>query len=421
MQMNKLRLSSTCLLLLASLLFFGCTPETIEREDNATVELPLTIRHFDSPAASDSREPNLFASPDGRVILNWVEKSGENRYALRFAVYTEEGWSEARTVAEGDDWFINWADFPSVIRLADNSLAAHWLVKSGRGTYAYDVNIARSGDGGSTWSKPVVPHTDNTQTEHGFVSLLPLSDGQTGVIWLDGRNLSEAKSQDHGASVANMTLRYAAIDAAGKLADESVLDERVCECCQTAATITETGAIVVYRDRSADEVRDIYVVRHHNGAWSRPQPVHTDGWKIEGCPVNGPSIATSGQKVAVAWYTEADDQPRVNIAFSGDFGTTFGTAIQVDDGHAVGRVSVTMLEDGSAYVCWLSGTVERGAIKVRKVVSDGRLGPAAIVGTSDISRSSGFPRLARIGDQILFAWTEFGKPSFVRTATATLN
>jgi hypothetical protein len=193
--------------------------------------------------------------------MSWVEKRGDKRYALRFSVLDANGWSENRTVSEGDNWFINWADFPSVIALSDGSLAAHWLVKRGTATYAYDVNIARSSDGGWTWSRPVVPHNDQTQTEHGFVSLLPLRDGRVGAVWLDGRNMKDMKEDDeHGPSPASMTLRYAAIDAKGELSDERQLDERVCECCQTAATLTGEGVIAVYRDRSYAEVRDIFTV-----------------------------------------------------------------------------------------------------------------------------------------------------------------
>ena len=160
-----------------------------------------------------------------------MEKIEDKRYALRFATRDASNWSTVRTVSEGEDWFINWADFPSVIALADGSLAAHWLVKSGKGTYAYDVNIARSKDGGTTWGKPIVPHTDKTQTEHGFVSLIPLPDGRVGAIWVDGRNLKYVKEEgdEHAPLPASMTLRYAAIDADGKLSDEAQLDERVCE------------------------------------------------------------------------------------------------------------------------------------------------------------------------------------------------
>jgi hypothetical protein len=378
---------------------------------------PLILRATESPASGDSREPDLSVTHDGRVILSWVEKVSDKRYALRAAILEGKKWSEPVTVAQGDNWFVNWADFPSVIGLGDRTLAAHWLVKSGSSTYAYNVNIAQSRDGGNTWTRPMVPHRDNTQTEHGFVSLIPLPDGRLGAVWLDGRNMKDMKESDeHAPAPESMTLRYATIDSEGNLSDEAELDERVCECCQTSATITSAGPIAVYRDRSTGEVRDIYLVRQVNGRWTAPQPVFSDNWQINGCPVNGPAIAADGARVAVAWFTGYANMPRVQVAFSHDAGATFGQPIQVDDGETIGRVDTLLLADGSALVCWLSGNVDGGAIKVRRIRADGTVGPPAVIAQTDISRSSGFPRMVRRGDEAHFAWTEFGKPSRVRTA-----
>jgi hypothetical protein len=423
--MKSLRASRALLPLLLPFLAFGCNRNVSTSSSTKTLSsaASLTIHAGTSPAGADSREPELSATTDGRMILSWVEKVGSKRYALRFATRDAGNWSTARTVAEGDNWFVNWADFPSVIALTDGSLAAHWLVKSGTGTYAYDVNIARSKDGGNTWGKAIIPHTDQTQTEHGFVSLLPLADGRVGAVWLDGRNLKDVKGEgdEHMPLPVSMTLRYAAIDVAGKLSDEAQLDERVCECCQTSAALTSEGAIAVYRDRSDKEVRDIYYVSRQQGNWTTPRPVHADNWEISGCPVNGPAVAADGRRVAVAWFTGAKDSPRVKIAFSADAGATFAVPIDVDDGETLGRVDVLLLQDGSALVCWLSGTVEGGAVKVRRVSPDGVLGASAVVAKTDISRSSGFPRMARLGDEVHFAWTEFGKPSYVRTATVNVG
>jgi len=419
-----------CSVVLLGFLVFGCSRSTPESSSSqsASSSVPasdqaLVIRASESPTDGDSREPELNATHDGRIILSWVEKTGANRYALRTSTRDGNGWSEARTVAQGENWFVNWADFPSVISLQDGSLAAHWLVKSGTGTYAYNVNIARSKDGGKTWGKPIVPHLDNTQTEHGFVSLIPLPDGRVGTVWLDGRNMKNMKDEgdEDTPSSESMTLRYVAVDADGKLSDEAQLDERVCECCQTSAALTSEGAIAVYRDRSQTEVRDIYSVRQDDGTWGAPRPVHSDNWEINGCPVNGPSIAADVRRVAVAWFTEGGDQPCVKVAFSGDAGATFGGSIQVDDGEAIGRVDTLLLPDGSALVCWMSGTAEGGAIKVRRIRPDGSLGPVSVIALTDISRSSGFPRMARLGDEVHFAWTEFGKPSRVRTAAANIS
>ncbi|HEX8294435.1 MAG TPA: sialidase family protein [Pyrinomonadaceae bacterium] len=416
-------------LMAAAFLLAGCSPGTADPPPARTAPAPpaasgppLLVSGTDSPAGADSREPELFSTGDGRAILSWVERRAGKGHALRFAMRDAAGWSEARTVAEGDNWFVNWADFPSVVALADGSLAAHWLVKSGPGTYAYDVKVARSKDGGRTWGRAVVPHTDGTRTEHGFVSLLPLADGRLGAVWVDGRALKDVKEHDeHGPLPASMQLRYAAIDEEGRLSDEAVLDERICECCQTSAVLTADGPVAAYRDRSEQEVRDIHLVRRQSGVWGAPRPVHADGWQVSACPVNGPQLAADGRRVALAWFTGEGDSPRVQVAFSTDAGASFGRPARVDDGGALGRVDVLLLADGSALVCWMSGGAEGGANKVRRVAADGTLGPVAVVAEADVSRASGFPRMARLGDTVIFAWTQFGKPSQVRTAAADVS
>ncbi len=428
---HKLRL--LVLLAVAAIAVTGCndgggarsaqtpsTPATTRPHAGAALE----VRESESPAGQDSREPELFASADGRVILSWVEKINDKRHALQFSTRDAAGWSATRTVAEGDNWFVNWADFPSVVALPDGSMAAHWLVKSGKGTYAYDVNISRSNDGGRTWGRPVVPHTDGTTTEHGFVSLLPLQDGRVGAVWVDGRAMKDVKEahDEEAPHSASMQLRYAAIDAGGKLSDEAVLDERICECCQTSAALTSEGVIAAYRDRSEREVRDIHFVRRQGSGWTAPQPAPADNWEIDGCPVNGPAIAAEGRRVALAWFTGEGNSPRVQVAFSSDAGATFGPPARIDEGEALGRVDVVLLADGSALVCWMEGGArEGGANKVRRVAPDGTPGPVAIISRVDVSRSSGFPRMARLGDTVYFAWTQFGKPSRVRTATADVS
>jgi hypothetical protein len=415
--MMSYRTVRLCSFLILAAVNASCNRTPKPESTVATSEPALVIRTTQSPAEGDSREPDLYATHDGRVILNWVEKVTDKRYALRFAILDENGWSEAQTASQGENWFINWADFPSLIALRNGTLAAHWLSKSASATYAYDVNILQSKDRGKNWTKPIVPHRDNTLTEHGFVSLIPLSDGRLGAVWLDGRNMKNMKESDeHAPAPESMTLRYAAIDGDGKLSDERELDERVCECCQTSAAITNNGPIAVYRDRSPGEVRDIYIVRQVNGSWTKPQPIFADNWQINGCPVNGPAVAADGARVVVAWFTGVDGTPHVKIAFSQDAGAKFSQPIQVDDGETVGRVDTLLLQDGSALICWLAGTADGGAIKVRRVRQDGTVGPSAVLARTDISRSSGFPRMARLGDQVHFAWTEFGKPSHVRTA-----
>lgn len=380
------------------------------------------VQALDPPAGAGSSAPNLFTAPDGRVYLSWVETSAEKRHALRFSVLSGKGWSEPRTIAAGSDWFVNWADFPSIVALADGSLAAHWLVKNGDGTYAYDVHISRSFDKGKTWAKSIVPHTDGTQTEHGFVSLLGGRD-RLMAFWLDGRKFKpqtgEHSGHGHGPG-GEMTLRYAEVTG-GRVERETELDARVCECCQTSAAMTSEGPVVVYRDRSKEEVRDISVVRYARGRWSEPKPVYADNWKIDGCPVNGPSVSASGRNVCVAWFTAANDRPSVKVAFSTDAAATFGDAVQADDSAPLGRVDILMLKDGSAIVTWLERTEKGAEIRARRIERSGSRGRSVRIAESNAARASGFPQAALSGDSVVFAWTETGSPSRLRAAIANLS
>jgi hypothetical protein len=367
-------------------------------------------RELPTPAARESGQPNLTVGPEGRVYLSWLERIEGKRFALRFATREGAGWSAPRTVAEGDDWVVNWANFPSMMALPDGSLAAHWLARSGGGVYASDVRVALSPDGGRTWGPHTTPHRDGTQTEHGFVSMFPVAGGALGAVWLDGRQM---KQSAHGHGHGEMTLRYAALAPGGKLTSEALLDARVCECCQTSAAVTSEGVVVVYRDRSDKEMRDISIVRLSNGKWSEPRAVHADGWQLDGCPVNGPAVAAAGRRVAVAWFTLAGDAPHVRLAFSEDAGATFQAPVEVGDGDPICRVDVLMLEDCSALVSWIEKTKDGAEVRARRVRPGARPEPSVTVAPAGAARSSGFPRMARAGRHITFAWTS---PTGVKTA-----
>lgn len=405
------RLSILCVPLLATALVAGCA-----RDDRSDVTL-ARIDTLPSPAANGSGEPNLVTGADGRIYLSWIEPQGDSTHALRFATLESESWSAPRTIAQRPDFFVNWADFPSIVPLSDRALAAHWLQRSGGAKYAYEVRISQSTDGGATWSEPLVPHRDGTPTEHGFVSLFPFRDS-LGAIWLDGRNFA----RDSASKGANMMLLMTAVAPGGAVGAERVLDERVCDCCQTSLAIASGGPIVAYRDRLEGEIRDISVVRWTDTGWSSSTVVHADRWKIDACPVNGPAIAAEGDRVAVAWFTSARDSARVYLATSTNSGASFGKPVQIDDGNPVGRVDVELDNGGGAIVSWLEFTSgQQAEVRVRRVGADGEPGASSVVARTSGARASGFPRMTAQGNQVVFAWTEAGSPSRIRVARMRLE
>lgn len=382
----------------------------------------LQPQPLEAPAKPDSAQPQLTVSPKG-VLLSWVERSGPQA-TLKFSERTSAGWSVPRVVATGNNWFVNWADVPSVVRLQDGTLVGHWLQKSGPDTYAYDVRLSYSKDDGKTWSSSFTPHHDGTKTEHGFATLFQMPGDGLGLVWLDGRNM---KGGDHGAPGGHtaagqddMSLRFGAFGRDWKQVADAPLDLRVCECCPTTVAITSDGPIVAYRDRSPGEIRDIYITRLENGKWSEPKAVHADGWRVPACPVNGPVLSARGRTVAVAWFNAKDDQPKSFAALSADAGRTFGPPVRLDDSASLGRVDIELLPDGSAAAAYMEFQDQKAQFRVRRIGADGsKSAPLTIAGMVG-NRSSGYPRMALHGDELVFAWTERAGASQVRTAVARL-
>ena len=217
-----------------------------------------------------------------------------------------------------------------------------------------------------------------------------------------------------------MSLRSRAIEADGSLGAESVIDERVCDCCNTAAVrVGDDQLLVAYRDRDEDEIRDISFVRGRLGStaeWGAPQTIREDGWRIEGCPVNGPALAASGKRVALAWFTAARGSSEVWVALSEDGGELFEDAWRVDEGQPIGRVDLAFLSDEVLIVSWLEYEGEHSSWKVRELCGRAAalsLGDSHRIATVSGERADGFLRMTRAGEGVLAAWTD-GQTSALR-------
>ncbi len=395
---------------------FACT-ETTPLASPTLTEIP-------NPCKSGG-EANLFVSNNGDAYLSWVEYLNDTTDALQFSKLETDHWSTATTIATGNDWFVNWADFPSLAVHGDGkTLAAHWLQKSAPGTYDYDVHISQSSDQGKNWSTDFILHRDSIAAEHGFVTLIAAPQNRILATWLDGRNTKtgEASSDDHGHGHGGaMSLRTAEFDEEGNIFSEVELDDRICDCCQTDAAMTPQGPIIVYRDRTAEEIRDISIVRKIGLDWTQARNISNDNWHITGCPVNGPAVSTFKNEVAVAWFTAANEKPMVKVIFSKDAGATFSAPLIIDDIDPLGRVDI-FLEKGNTYLTWLDKKEDQAAIKLAIIDSKTStlLSQHTLIETS-AKRKSGFPVLEKIKDRLILAWTEIdGEETRIKTGEIVL-
>lgn len=346
------------------------------------------------PGDTGSHLPHLVKDLNQQVYLSWVTSTDDSS-KMYFSKLTSGAFDDSQLITQGHDWFVNWADYPMISTHAGVDLIAFNLVMNGEGTYTYDIQSHISSDGGRNWKEPFVLHDDSIQAEHGFVAIAPYNENYF-VSWLDGRNTAGGHHDGSGA----MTLRGAILNKVGKKLNEWELDNRVCDCCQTAAVVTDNGPVVVYRDRSDLEIRDMYIIRMVGDEWTEPRAIYNDNWEIKGCPVNGPRMAAKGNNLAIAWFT-ASPEPSINFILSNDGGESFDVPIQLNDHKPIGRVDVDWIDGQRVFVIWMEGGNIVGAI----VDNSGVAKRYEIANSSD-SRSSGFPQLVVKDGVAIMAWTD---------------
>lgn len=387
-----------------------------ETAKKAQLEVPVqVVAEMNSPASTSTALPHLMVNEDV-ALLSWVETSNDTLTSLKYSELIDGEWQEAQNILSGTGWFVNWADYPMITENNGN-LWSHILKKSTEGTYSYYIIINVKPKGKTDWKTDLPLHTDGTPTEHGFVSIVPYNN-HFFVNWLDGRNTEKNEAGEQGA----MTLRGGIVSTTGKMLEEFELDNRTCDCCQTSSAITDNGPIVVYRDRSDDEVRDISIVRHVAGEWTAPKIIYDDNWQIKGCPVNGPKVDALGNNLVIAWFTGAASKQKVQLAFSLDGGAEFTQPITVAEGIIMGRVDVLWIDEDTAVVSWMEVNNKTALFNAMLVNKNGTTSKKQNITELADSRESGFPQMEIMGKTLYFALTEqVAEVTQVRTAKMSVD
>jgi len=394
--------------LLITLLCFASLSYSAGQSDVALVRGANVGQAIITPAPIGSRLPRLRLMPNGDVLMSWIEPRGDG-HVLKFGQLHNGHWIKSGEVSHGLNWFVNWADYPSVVAIDANFWAAHWLVRQKGGkAFDYDVRMAISNDAGLSWREIGSPHRDRTASEHGFVTIFKDADG-AGVIWLDGRDyVKKDVLVHHPEKSANFNLRYTHISRDGDLGDEVIVDANTCTCCWTSVALTDEGPVAAWRSRTGNEIRDNKVALMRSGKWTLPVPLGDEGWVIEGCPVNGPSLASRGHQVAAAWFTAQGDRPRVRASFSSNHGETFGPSIDVDVAAPLGRIGLDWKDEHTAVISWMTAANQdkKSSLAFRLIKKDGRLGPIRHTAELSPGREAGVPQMIAAERGLLLAWTD---------------
>jgi len=347
-----------------------------------------------TPAHKNSLAPNLCSFGD-HFALSWIERKSDGTARLQMASWNGLSFAKKSLIAQSKQMFANWADIPSLIEAPSGDLYAHWLNRISSKTYAYGVRIERSVNRGKSWNSLGWLHNDTSATEHGFVSLIP-EGRRVRAFWLDGRMMSKPKGK--------MMLRTAILDG-DQIKEERVLDEDVCTCCPTSAVELSGGPIVVYRDRSHQEIRDISFILGSGRKWSEPTRLQADNWLMPGCPVNGASVATTGNLVAVSRFTVIHKKAQVILRLFKEGQIKSGKEIVLDKNVPIGRCATVCTAD-SIYTVWIGLEKNQTVLWLAQVSPAGEIKRKITLTSIDGNRSSGMPRVILSSGYLWVSWTD---------------
>ncbi len=333
---------------------------------------------------------------------------------------------------------------------ADPEIAVLWTASVDGRT---SIRLARSTDGGRTFTPPVMLQAPDAAGNRGWASLAAGEPGDLYAIWLDHRGLagpappdgmhaghamggSAAEKRDGVAMAARSGLYFARVGGApapvastGTAAGpgERELAKGVCYCCKTALAAGRDGSVyAAWRHVYAGNIRDIaFAASTDSGrTFSAPVRVSEDHWAIDGCPENGPALAVDPRgTVHVAWPTLVDgDEPEAAIFYATTAdGRHFTPRLRIPTlgTPKPGHVQLLSLGPGRLLVAWDESRDGLRRVAVREMTL-GAPGEAtfgdAIVLNGEVTGAN--PALARTSDGAIVAWTS-GAPeqSAIRMAT----
>jgi hypothetical protein len=352
----------------------------------------LTPSMVPNPAPPGSIQANWATAADRSVLLSWVVPGTAGSSSLQYAIRRGSQWSDVRTIAANRRFFRHPAELPELVSLSDGTLIAHWVENGSQESDAEYIFVSTSRDG-VHWNPPLMAHRDRSPVEHGLASIVASGPNEASILWLQAL---------HGED-GPVSLMRTVIGADGKEIREEEIDKDVCSCCPTSVVMTAKGLLVAYRGHTPQDIRDIAVRRLEGGKWSALKIVNPDKWRINACPINAAVAAAKDSRVAVAWYTAADNSPRVQLAFSNDAGATFTPPVKVSTSRASGYASTVLNTDGGAFVSWIEDGEKSSRVMVRLVSPSGALSPAIQVAQGS-KQSLGYPRLMRNKDETWIAW-----------------
>lgn len=332
-------------------------------------------------------------------------------------------------------------------RASEDQLPVMVVLWTARGQ-ATEIKTARSLDGGRTFDEPVILQAQGAGGDRGWPALTLDRDGVAHAVWLDHRGLaarraaastgaSAAGAKPHvhtqapvhdGAAMAQGSSLFHAASAA-TAASEVEVTKGVCYCCKTALAIGPDGALyAAWRHVYPGDLRDIALAVSRDGgrSFAAPTRVSEDGWAINGCPDDGPSMAVDGDgTIHLVWPTVVGgDEPEGALFYAtSPDGIRFTPRMRIltAGGLKPTHPQIAIGPAGRVVVSWDENVEGRRVAAMREVI---RAAAGAVRFGDLVTVAAGpgvnHPVLAVTDTGLVAVWATGGDPSRVETRRLSL-
>lgn len=285
---------------------------------------------------------------DGNIVLSWLEEEDKST-SLLFSISRDGGqsFSPALEIPAAKGCTDGHGEAPPKVAFkTDGTMIAVYTRKkpTDENPFAGTVEYSLSSDKGITWSPSALVHSDKSKnTGHSFHDIAILSDGEIGLIWLDGRDTSE-----------NGSALYFSKTTKGKgFGPDKKIAGPACQCCRTRLYSDESGKVyALFRSLQKDNCRDISLISSSDrgNTFSNPVKISDDKWMINGCPHTGPDISSDGKTLHFTWFT-GGGKPGIYSATSNDKGKSFSERTLLSE--AGRHPQITSMKEGDTILyCW---------------------------------------------------------------------
>ena len=260
---------------------------------------------------SDSKNlasvPSFTTTPDGKIVLSFVEKDAENKIKFYYCYFDGKNFGRKNYVPIIDTASTHAEGMPRLAIKKDGSMTVTFEIKKNNpaSRFGSDLLYVFSKDG-INWSNPEFVNKDRNPTKSSsFSRPVRLADGEIGLIWLDEKLTKKGRS-----------VKFCKTLEMSGFGDPVVIDEQACECCRIEAiTDTKGETHIFYRDMYADGSRDMgYISTKNSGkTFSKSRNAYPDKWKIDGCPHSGPTATQTPKGIWISWFTGKEDATGIKV------------------------------------------------------------------------------------------------------------